>query len=63
PAAAAWKAAVRFGCGASRAAVYRGFQTRRRIVNFDVLPIWKSAIRQVWKPALRGLAWFTAERV
>jgi hypothetical protein len=30
-----------------------GFQTCERPERFDTLPIWKSAIQQVWKPALR----------
>jgi hypothetical protein len=30
--------------------------------HFDALPIWKSAIRQVWKPALRRFS-RTAEAI
>ena len=28
----------------------------QRVQHFDALPIWKSALRLVWKPALRGFA-------
>ena len=34
-----------------------GFQTRQPCAPSQALPIWKSAIQQVWKPALhRGIA-------
>jgi len=32
-----------------------GFQTRKRPGRSDSLPIWNSAIQQVWKPAPPGL--------
>jgi hypothetical protein len=40
---------------ANRSADLRaGFQTCGRCERFDALPIWKSAIQQVWNPALQA---------
>src|SRR5438093_1557865 len=51
----AWIFHTRGSSAGLRACCIAGFQTCGRSARFDALPIWKSAIQQVWKPALRRL--------